>query len=117
MLTEEHREGKRPVKEDAGLVQTVLLQKLAEVIANRLPKRNGVPCPTDGLRPLGRRRHECKNSGRVAGAFDILHDILAAVALDIQAKNDVRPVLPTLNYFQAELVGIRCRNVRPPGVF
>ena len=49
MLSKKHGKCKRPVKEDEGLAKIVLFQKRTELIANRLPKRNSVPCPTDRL--------------------------------------------------------------------
>jgi hypothetical protein len=42
LLAQKDRQGERPIKEDPGLAQTVLLQELAKVLAHGLRERNGV---------------------------------------------------------------------------
>src|SRR6266567_4664710 len=93
------------------------LQQLAEILANRLPKSAGVPCPADRLCALGRRRHECEYPGRIARAFHVLHDVLAPVALDVQPKDDIRAVLTAFDYFDAKIVRSYRRSVRSPVFF
>jgi hypothetical protein len=104
-LVEEYREGRRPVKEDAGVPQAMLFQKLAKLFAYRMAKRNGVPCITNGLCPWDGGDTKAKNRGRMPVFSTYLH-AHAVVQRFCHALADRLPDLrcaaPDLGFYRVE---------------